>query len=289
MSSIAGTSNGTAVNASSYTAKVGVLTLDNSTANATRLNTAATMTLASSGLTIAGNASAATAESVATLNVSGGSIITLSPNAAQSLRFTSGTLNRTGDATFLVNAQVNGATLGGTPGAAGNATLLFSNLSAGSNTNGVLPYGFAQTGTGSSASASLVRYDATRGVVPLNTTTDYDARHLTLVGSLPTTNYKVGATFGQGVGNVSGSRTVNALLLETPTVATIGNAIFGTGTITLTSGALVTSLTGGTQSSTIVGAVIQPNLALGSTTGYFHTQADTFIAGNLTSTAGLVK
>lgn len=282
--------NGSALNSTNYNFNLAVLALDNSVTNIQRLNSAsgATMSLLSSTISMNGNASSATTETVDNLILGGNGQFTLTPNAAQSLSLNFNTLSRTARDTFQVTTQGTGLNLGGAPGAAGNATLKFNNLNAGSNVNGILPYGFAATGTTAAPAVSFVRYDNTNGLVPLNLTTDYNTSQPYLVGNQPTANYRMPST-ANTYGAVNTAISVNSLLMETPSGALLGSAIFGNGSITLTSGALLASITGGSTASTMTGTFIQPNIILGSAPGYFHTQNNAFIQGNITGSAGLVK
>ncbi|MBX7105449.1 MAG: autotransporter-associated beta strand repeat-containing protein [Gemmataceae bacterium] len=284
-SSQSATLHGTALNASSYSFTNGALQISNTTANVARLNAMAPLTMNGSILFLGGSAAAATNETVGSTTLSGMNIFSVTPNAAQPMSMNFGALTLNSRATFQVTTQGTGLTLGGAPATNGNANVLFSATTVSDNVNGVLPYGFALIGTGTTGAFTLTRYDATNGVVPLNTTTDYDARHPYLVGNLSATNYRTAAT----VGGVNGTSTVNALLFETATGSTFGSGLFGTGTINLTSGVIGTSLTGGTTQPTMTGAFIQPNISLGGTTGYIHAGVNTVIQGNITGTNGLVK
>jgi autotransporter-associated beta strand protein len=288
--------HGTYLNASSYTMINSLLTVSNTTANVQRLNASAPMTMHSGLFQITGNASAPTSETLASLTMSGfGIFLGVSPNAAQPLSLTYGSLTRQNNATFAMTTTVAGTTLGGTPGTAGNANVLFTTSLAGDNINGVLPYGSAVVLNAGAISGNLVRYDNTTGVTPLNFNTDYDLRVPYLVGNSPTTNYRIQSTNNTFGG--TGSIAVNSLLLETPAAAAalFGGALYGSGTISLTSGVLGMSLAG-TQANvpTVVGSLIQQNIALGSATGYFHMTTTgirngNVLLGNITGTGGLVK
>lgn len=286
--------HGTALNASSYSLTNSLLTVSNGTANVQRLNPNATMTMNAGLFQITGNAGAATSETLAGTTMSGFNVfLGVSPTTAQPLSLTMGALTRQNNATFSISTTGAGTTLGGTPATNGNANVFFSAAMAGDNINGVLPYGTAVVLNAGVISGGFVRYDAATGVTPLNFNTDYNLQQPYVVGSQPTVNYRLpstASTFG-GTGSIS----VNSMLLETPSGALFGGSLYGTGTISLTSGTLGTSIAG-TQATipTVVGSVIQQNIALGSATGYFHMTTSgvrngNVLLGDITGTNGLVK
>jgi len=143
------TLNGTTVGSTSYSINNSTLTLDNTTANATRLNTGATMNLNAGSLVLTTNSAINGAERVAVLNLNGGNQISFNTNTTHSSRLTADVVNQTANGTFQIITN-NLATLGGIPGTSNNNNVFFSNLSAANNINGVLPYGFAIQSTGSS-------------------------------------------------------------------------------------------------------------------------------------------
>lgn len=276
---------GKAASAVSISASYGEILLDNTTLNANnRLNAAGIMNLNSGTLTFIGGIVANTTEVVGTINLNGGNAFNFSPSATRALSFTGTTLNRLNKGTFEADvAATSGLTLGLAPGTAGNANLFFSNLNAGSNINGVLPFGFAATGVNSTG--ALVRYDVSNGVVQLNPSTDYSNTHPYVVGSVPTTNWRVSSIYGGVTGNI----TANSVLIETPSGSDFGSGLYGSGTLSLTSGVIGTSTTGGLTSPHEIPVMISPNLAFGGTTGYLHAQTNSIIIGNITGSNGFVK
>ncbi len=286
MLSSTATLSGMARNAISYSASFGAIALDNTAANVNnRLNAAGTMNLNSGSFSIIGSSTASTVEAVSTLNLAGGNRFTMSPTQTRAITFTGTTLNRLSRGTFQIEVveTTTPTSLGGIAGTGGNVSLFFNNLNAGSNINGVLPYGFAYTGV--NVTGGLVRYDVTRGVVPLVPATDYVNFHPYVVGSQPTSNYRINTLTGA----VDGSISVNALLIETPTGVPNGSGLYGAGTLSLTSGVIGTSTIGGVTNPNAIPAMIGTNLALGGAIGYFHGQTNAIIVGNITGTAGFVK
>jgi fibronectin-binding autotransporter adhesin len=284
LASVAG-KTGSAKFATSITASYGEILVDNTAFNSNnRLNSAGIMNLNSGTFTFLSSISASTTESVGTLNLNGGNVFNFTPATTHSLSFTATTLNRLNKATFEADvAPTSGLTLGLAPNTNGNANLLFSNLNAASNINGVLPFGFAATGINSTG--ALVRYDPTNGVVQLNPATDFSSTHPYIVGSVPTTNWRVSTIYG-GVNN---NITANSVLIETPSDSDFGSGLYGSGTLSLTSGVIGTSTTGGPTSPHEIPVMISPNLAFGGTTGYLHAQTNSIITGNITGSNGFVK
>ncbi|MFO0815807.1 MAG: autotransporter-associated beta strand repeat-containing protein [Gemmatales bacterium] len=285
--------HGTALTASSISINNSTLNLDNTNANATRLNTAGILNLNTGRLALTTNGSINAVERVAALNLTGGSQITFTTSSTRSARFTADVIAPSVGGTFL--AVTSGtSTLGGNVGLLNNNNLFFSNLTASSNINGVLPYGYATPSTASvSARGGLVRYDVTNGVVPLNFN-DYSGRLPQGLGSQPTFNLLWGtantfASTGNGISNFNGSMTANSVSLDSISGANVGNSVYGTGTITLTSGALAFSISSGSTASAVVPSVMQPNLNFGGVTGYIHAQNNFVQAGSLIGSNGLVK
>jgi autotransporter-associated beta strand protein len=280
---------GTAANAGGYSLANGFLFLSNAAANATRLNPAATLAMnGNANLEIDANGSANTAEQLAGLALAGQGVINLSPTTTSATSLTFGSLSRGNNGMLHVVSQVASTSLGGTPGN-GVANLFFTTSLAGDNVNGILPYAAAFIGPTLAPFNTFVRYDNTNGIVPLNLSTDYDLRNPVLVGNSPTANYRLPFN-ANTVGGINSPTTVNSLLMETPGSATFGAAWYGTGTLSLTSGALLTSNNSNFPSQpSFLGTVIQPNIALGSATGYFDTEVNTVLLGNITGTGGLAK
>ncbi len=286
--------HGTALSATSISINNSTLNLDNTNANATRLNTAGILNLNTGRLALTTNGSINAVERIAALNLTGGSQISFTTGSSRSARFTADVITPSAGGTFL--AVTSGtSTLGGNVGLVNNNNLFFSNLTTSNNINGVLPYGYATPSTASaSARGGLVRYDVTNGVVPLNVFNDYSGRLPQGLGSQPTFNLLWGtsnsfATTGNGISNFNGSMTANSVSLDTISGGNVGNSVYGTGTITLTSGALAFSISNGGIASAVVPSVMQPNLNFGSITGYIHSQNNFVQAGSLSGSSGLVK
>jgi autotransporter-associated beta strand protein len=314
LSSQSSSVHGTALSASAYTLQGNNgLVLDNTTANATRLNSSATLTLGAAGsnngsgnLVIIGNASTATAEQLAGLTVNGGAVLGLTPTSTQPITLTLGSLTRLSNGTTLAfNVLGGGATpltLGQTSApSAGNASVYFSGGLTGANApvNGILPYAYALTGLSSSPNVSLVRYSASNGIQPLSLATDYSSSFYLTGSSNPTANFLIApnngtssAVVGLNAPNVS-PVTANALVLQTQSGAFYGNALYGSNTITLggsgQAGVILTSVTGGTQGPTVIPSLIVPGLSFGSSTAYIQAQANLMLTGSITGSAGLVK
>lgn len=270
--------------ASSYTASFGAFSIDNTTANSNnRLNSAAVMNLFNGELQIIGSTTANSIESVATLNLIGGNRLVLTPSINRGISFTATTLNRVNNGTFVVEVPTTAsATLGLPVGTAANGNVLFSNLNASSNVNGVLPFGYAITGINSTG--ALVRYDVARGVVPL-VAADYSSSHPYIANNLPTANLLISAPFGA----VDGTISANAIMLSTASGSAYGSGLYGTGTLNLTSGVIGTGLTGGPVNPNAVPSLIGTQIALGAVTGNILAQTNTIITGKISGTGGLVK
>lgn len=283
------TTNGTALNAAGYSINLGTLSISNATANVTRLNSAATLALNNATFSFTAAGTAANAETLASTTITGNALFTLNGVTTAPTTINAGTLTRTGNSTFLVNTNaVTGTVLGGTPGTNGSVNLLFGTGTGITNTNGVLPYGFSTIASGTVISNELVRYDATNGVVPLNPTTDY--LNGPAVGFTSNATGNVRASFGAT--GITGNRSVNSLMLTSPSAATFGTSLIGDGnskaTINLTSGLIGIGINAGTTASTY-GSLIDSNIALGSTTGHIQNTNVAIFSGSFSGSNGLVK
>jgi autotransporter-associated beta strand protein len=282
------TTNGTALNAAGYNINLGTLSISNATANATRLNSAAPLVLNNGTFSFTAGGSLANGETLASTTITGNALFTLNGVTTAPTTINAGTLTRTGNSTFLVNTNtVTGTVLGGTPGANGSVNLLFGSGTGITNTNGVLPYGFSTIATATVISNELVRYDATRGVVPLSGT---DYLNGPAVGFTSNATGNVRASFGAT--SITGNRSVNSLMLTSPSGAATGTSLIGDGTlkatINVTSGLIGVGINGGTTASSY-GSLIDSNIALGSTTGHIQNTNIAIFSGSFSGSNGLVK
>lgn len=276
---------GTATNASSYNLTNFKLYLDNYTTNATRLNSAAGLTMNGTPIfQMTGNSAAASSESLSAVTISGKGAFNLVPNPARPLSLSFNNLGRVGNSTIFVSTMSSG-TLGQSPGTNGNANLFFNNLTSGSNVNGILPYAFAQVDLNPNVRHSLVRYENANGVVPL-APGDYNTTHPYLISSAPTANFRVDMPYG----NLAGAKSLNSVSLDTKATAPLPSSVLGTGTWTLSSGVIATTVSGGSgYYGSTFNSLFQPNLGLGGAPGYVHTGHQLALLGNVTGTAGLAK
>lgn len=275
------------------------LTLDNATTltSGTRLSAGATVNLNSARLSHQGNASAATSTAFDTLNSVGQALLVVNPGAASltggGSTLTVGTWNRTDNSTAFIQARA----LGLAPGANVSTIVLTNN--PGGAIGGLLPYAVVNTSSAATVPVNtFVRWDAATGrLAGLSHTTDYQ-------GGLPATqvmelyrntsstaNYRGTTTQGS-----MGNTTVNSLILDsTPTNAPfVGVSIAGSGTLNVTSGAILSSASA--NPSGIRNTIAMATLNFGSATGYIHTAGatstavtDLNITSTITGSGGLVK
>ncbi|MFO0808907.1 MAG: autotransporter-associated beta strand repeat-containing protein [Gemmataceae bacterium] len=307
------------------------LTLNNVFGVQTRLNTVTppTLTLNRGNFNLFGNASANATETFGLLTVTGMGSLTVQSGSgtAQTASLTFSGLNRGADGRGTLS--ITATNLGSGTGA-GEGILLFTTDpggavggggATGTVTRSILPYAMANSqnlfagisgtlttagttlnGTfisgGSTTNLGLVRWDsATQRIAPLNLATEY-ATNLYLTGtSAPTANMRLASNsttpLAFGAAGLNQPTTVNALVLDTNTLATaaIGVSVAGTGTLTVGGGAILV----GTNGSTAAGTVTLPSminlggLNFGATTGYIHTSASLTVNAPITGSAGVVK
>lgn len=298
------TGTGSALNVGNFTLGYNnTLNLDNSGGVTARISPTANINMNRANLTLFGNTATASTQSMGTLTGLGLNIITINPNNSTTLSGGAGFNLTINTLTSLSNATYQFAGSTGAPGTAtgfgsgavaGTSNLTITNNPGGA-IGGILPYAIytAPSATTLSPTPTLVRWDnATNRIVPLVYTNASDFQN----GALPlyfnsnstSTNY-VGSTTQTNLGN----QTYNALVLttSTTTVPAMGTSIAGTGTINITSGALVIGSTGSATASTPYGSLINTaGLNFGSVPGYIHQNAESaIITSAISGTAGIVK
>lgn len=257
-----------------------VLTFDNRTATATRVNPALPppLVLRSSTVSILGQTggSAAASETFDLLTVSGSSLLSGTPGTSSPVTLRFAGLARELNATL----DFRGTNLG----SSGNNTANFVFTSdPGGSVGGILPYAVASTSvTGSSR--TLARYDGATGrIVPLNVATDFNPVDLYVAGqSNPEGNFRragtVAAPNAGGAAGLVGAITANALVLEETSVA-------GSATLTVASGCLVQSA----SFSSSIGYLNLGGLNFGSSPAYIHSLVHQVINAPISGTGGIIK
>jgi fibronectin-binding autotransporter adhesin len=300
--------NGAAATGSSFTiSRASSLQLDNRQAptsgvsggnNVNRLGDSATLNLHSRGiLSYFANDSTtplASTETIGVLNAGGSGFVTINSGVAAT--------NRSGVLTFTTfNPQASSMTLfrginlgGAAPGTAGNDNILFGNGTtllggggaAGTTTISVMANGFGHFNNGVSSTTwfgggnSLATYDATAGVRPLNTTTEY----ATTINSGSSTQNNVRLI--APLTGIDADTTINALVLDRTNSTTYGQ-VSGTGTLRVTSGLVLVTGTGGTAVNR--NSISVATLDFGSREGVVIAPEVITISSNLTGNAGLHK
>jgi len=253
----------------------GTLLLDNSgTVVGDRIVDSAGVTLTGGNIAFLGNSAVATAETLGALKVGGGSAskVTITPDPAQSSSLTFASIAQ-GSASNTGAIVFRGPNLGATPGA-GTANVFFTvapTLVGGggapnTTTQSILPYALGDnspTGNGT----SFVTYGA-NGIRPLA-----DSEYANDSFATATANVNVDAP-----DTLATTATVNALRLQD------GGSIGGTGTLTVTSGAVL-GLPGTSSISTA-------QLGFGANPIIFQVEGTTTVSSTITgtnSTAGFAK
>ncbi len=285
----------------------GTFRLDNTAGVATRLNTttAPALNLNSSTFQLFGNSAASASETFGTLTLAGNGGVTVLGTSAtlQTTTATFAGLSRPTNGTlFLV-----GTNLGSNSGA-GESIIRFATDPGGSIGGGglpgtqninVLPYAVANAGASTTtltaaAVSGMVRWDSgSQKIVPL-TAPEY-ATNLYLAGS-STNNFRNQSTTALpsalGAAGINNATTINSLVLDTNTAVTnrVGVSVQGTGTLTVGSGAIFS-----TVNNNVTGAPSNPSminlggLDFGANPGYVHTFANLTVNAPITGSAGLVK
>ncbi|CAN5562542.1 hypothetical protein BH09PLA1_BH09PLA1_00960 [soil metagenome] len=259
-----------AISASAQINLAGGLVLDNlASANTDRLTAAAPIVSHGGALHLVGNASSSINEAVGTISLAGGtSLINIVGNAANTT-LSAPAMTRVGRSTALIR----GDQLGGGSGAGftnvvvANAPSLIGGAGpASSTTVSIVPWLFSNNASGSSLNSvdnTFITYDV-NGFRPLNLNTEFD----TTLGGPPTTNVRLITP------TVSSSpSTVNSLLLT-------GQNLSGGGTISVASGAVLITATGGTYN-----APIDFNAA----EAIFHASSSGTFTGAISGSNGLTK
>ncbi|MFM7561635.1 MAG: beta strand repeat-containing protein, partial [Planctomycetota bacterium] len=220
-------------------------------------------------MTGAVTASVVNTETVGAISGAGYNVITVTPGTGTGFTsLTATSLSRVERGTFLMRGTNIGSAGSGNVG-----NLIFSTAptgdlvggvgAAGTTSISILGYAIGDT-SGSSTGNTFVTYGP-NGIRALNTTTEF-AANLT---SGATTNARLTASTAN-----NSSVTVNSLALAS------SGAITGTGTVNVTSGAILNNNSSATISNTI---------AFGSAEGNIFTPSALTINGNLTGSNGLTK
>lgn len=235
---------------------------------------APSVTLAGGTLSIFGSAAGNTYDQVSnalTIGV-GGSTLTLSPNSATQATFNAGSLAESFGGTLLLRGP-NGQ-FGIYAGQPGQSNVTFSNTptlvgsgSVGTPTVGIIPYmvgDLSLTGTGT----DFVTYDSSDGLRIL-TSSEYATTFPD--GDQTGVNAKLSSAL-----TINSATTLNSLLLAT------GGGVSGTGTLTISSGALLS--TGSTTS-------VSNPIAFGSAPAILTAAggSSATLSGAISGSAGLVK
>jgi autotransporter-associated beta strand protein len=265
------------------------LKLDNSQQNAPRIADENTVIMdGDSELVMVGNATTNSDEMLGVALIHGLATMTIQPGAGHAASITTGQIRQEpGGTGAAANGMIlfRGKNLGGTPGAADTSNvfiyypvdLVGGSGGAGSTTLPILPYGLGDTsatGTGN----SLVTYDSTRGIRPLNVATEF-------------ASYAAGGALDNvrisGAASGLAGKTVNSLVVDNSTAGPI--------TVDGTAGQALTSASGavlftGTSPITLSGF---GSLAFGDTVPYIssaNTSAGgATIAVPITGTQGIIK
>ena len=285
--------NGSVASPSGVTASAGAtLAFDSSTAGVAGTTRVSSVMLKGAALTVTGNS---TVNSVDTITgaltidypsssaTTGGNSVTLTPNAATNTQLTAGSLVRANNAVVLFRGTNLGTTAIASP-AANTSNIVFTSAptaqlvggggAAGSKNISIIPWAVGDTsatGTGS----SFVTYDA-NGIRPL-TAGEYDT---SLPAGASTNN--VSLALAAGTTTFDGATTVNSLFLTTTGA---GSILAGTGSITVTSGAVYANF--GSN-----GMTITKQLDFGSVRGIIGTSNNQFnslsINGGISGSNGVI-
>lgn len=270
-----GVSQGTLLNTKSITvAAAGTLAIDNSSSStgnlANRVNDSASVRL-DGGVISFRSAAGGSTETLGATTAAGYSIIEARPGASGAGVLTLASLDRADRGVLLVRGQNLGNTAVANHGkilVAGAAPAMVGGGGvAGSTTQSIVPWVVGNYSTSSSTGAvnSFVTYSAATGFRPLNTATEYAFA----LGGNATDNVMLTAAT-----NNDANVTVNALALQT-------NSVTGSGTVNVTSGAVLYS--------GVVSSHVSNHLNFGSAEGVFTTNSTITVAGNMTGSGGFTK
>jgi autotransporter-associated beta strand protein len=269
---------GTLLNTSALTVAGGAtLNIDNSSSStgnlANRINDSAPVNL-QSGVIVLRTAAAGSSELLGATRAAGYSILQVQPGTAGAGMLTLNSLERADRGVLLVRGQNLGNN-----GVASHANLFVNGAApamvggggaAGSTTQAIVPWMVGNYSTSSSTgiATTFVTYDASTGLRPLNTTTEFASA----LGGSASDNVLLSAVSTVNDANV----TVNALALSANNMS-----LTGSGTLNIGSGAMLFSGTGV--------ATIANNLNFGGAEGIFTTNSTVNISGNLSGSNGLTK
>jgi hypothetical protein len=217
----------------------GKLELDNQVGVANRLGDNSTVQLNSAKLNLIGDPTSDVDEKIGTLSVSGYSTVTAQTQFGRLTSISADNLVRNGRATVLFRGENIG-----TPGVEGTR---FNFTNAPSQIGGIIPFAIAASyATGSMPAdeavaapgqiglATLTRYDAARGVVPLDLASDYSINSIASAAS----NVKVDTA-----STLSG--TLNALVMgNTANNNTTNGAVLSGGPLNITAGVILNNSNG---------------------------------------------
>ena len=258
----------------------GKLEIDNQVGGANRLGDTATVQINSAKYNVVGDPSADTDEKVGTISFSGYSTVTVQTQTGVRTTMSADNLVRNGKGTIFFRGENVGA-------ASGEASL-FKFTNAPAQIGGIVPFAIGATyGVGALPAdevvannvqigrATLVRYDTTRGIVPLDLATDYS---LNFAGAGPASNVKVdtASTF---------TGTINALVMGNPANDATGvGAVLSGGQINIASGALLNNSNGSVINNPITTSA--PELFIHSTSATAGTDV---AGGNGLRLAGVIS
>jgi autotransporter-associated beta strand protein len=260
------------------------ISFDSSTAGVAGTTRAKSVTLNGANLLVTGNSTANSVDTMTNaLTISAGAsnggapgvdVITVIPNAAKNAQLAAGSLAPANGGVALFR----GANLGVNTIAsqtANNSNIQFTTAptlvggggAAGSTNISIIPFALGGTTTADTGS-TFVTYDATNGIRPLNTSTEYNTS--TTPGSWASTDN----VRPSGTAALTGNTTVNSMYLNAVSLT-------GTSTLTITSGALSASNT----------TAISDNIDFGSAHGYIGKKDGTgfnfSLNGNITGSNGV--
>lgn len=146
-------------------------------------------------------------------------------------------------------------------------TLVGGGGTAGTTGISIIPWTVAATSYGSSSPSTFLTYTAANGVRPLDTATEFASS----IGGSSTDNVRLTAATV-----LNSNETVNSLILGAS-----GASLTGTGTLTVTSGAILMTRTTGASSN------IDANLDFGSSEGIIGSVRGDIINGSIAGSGGL--
>ena len=287
--------NGTLLNTSGINFNTARLTIDDSgtnlTAGAGRVADTLPITLNSSVLQFIGNATAASGETVGVLTANGGlNAVTMSGTATGvATTLTASSLARANNAQLLVQGSSLGTlatasdllkfTTAPTATLVNGVQLIGGGAIGSTNKNvSILPFAVGTTNTTGNISWRFVGYDAANGVRPLDTTNEVEAT------TAATANANVRDAIAAATPITARGTAINSWILDN-TAVTAQTATL-TGTVSITSGALLLTATSATQSVlTLTGGTV----AFGTAEGVITTMdvAGSSIGSILTGSNGL--